>query len=106
MSNVSPAAIEISPAELLVTDQLRTRLARAGDLRGELEAFRELSILMTRDPIRAVQRFLELAIELCPSAGSSELSELQHAEDGDPIFHWTALAGELAPYVGGTTAEL
>ncbi|HEX9932339.1 MAG TPA: GAF domain-containing protein [Allosphingosinicella sp.] len=86
-----------------MTDRLRTRLARAGDLRGELDAFRELSVLTARDPRSAVQRFLELAIELCPAAGSAGLSELERSEDGEELFRWTALAGEYAPYAGGTT---
>lgn len=103
MSEASSTAVATSPAELLVTDRLRTRLARSGDLRAELEAFRELSVLTARDPGRAVQRFLELAIELCPAAGSAGLSELERSDEGDALFRWTALAGELAPYVGGTT---
>ena len=103
MSKPSSAAAAISPAELLVTHRLQTRLARAGDLRAELDAFRELSVLTTQDPRGAVQRFLELAIELCPAAGSAGLSELEQNEQGEPVFRWTALAGEFAPYVGGTT---
>jgi hypothetical protein len=73
------------------------------DLRAELDAFRELAVLAARDASEAVTRFLELAIELCPAAGSSGLSELGHSDDGDEVFRWTALAGELAPYAGGTT---
>ena len=103
MSEALSAAVATSPADLLVSDRLRTRLARAGDLRAELEAFRELSVLTARDPGGAVQRFLELAIELCPAAGSAGLSELELTSEGIPVFRWTALAGEFAPYVGGTT---
>ena len=103
MNRPSSSAAAIAPAELLVTQRLRTRLARTGDLRAELDAFRELSALMVRDPESAVQRFLELAIELCPAAGSAGLSELERGDGGEEIFRWTALAGEFAPYVGGTT---
>lgn len=96
----SPAT---SAAALLATERLHSRLARAGDLRAELDAFRELSNLAATDPGQAIQRFLELAIELCPSAGSAGLSELELDEHGELLFRWTALAGEFAPYVGGTT---
>jgi GAF domain-containing protein len=92
-----------APEDLLVTERLHSRLARAGDLRAELQAFRELSSLAAGDPAKAIQRFLELAIELCPSAGSSGVSELEVDSEGEALFRWTALAGEFAPYVGGTT---
>lgn len=93
----------MTPTELLVTERLYSRLARASDLRAELEAFRELAILGAADPDKAVQRFLELAIHLCPAAGSAGLSELEVDDKGDGLFRWTALAGEFAPYVGGGT---
>jgi hypothetical protein len=96
------AADGIAPADLLITDRLRTRLARTSDVRGELNAFREVSSAACRDPDRAVQRFLDMAVGLCPSAGSAGLCELQ-VEDGETIFRWTHLAGEFAPYVGGVT---
>lgn len=103
MSKASSAPVALLPEQLLVTDRLRTRLARTSDLRAELEAFRELSVLSARDPAGAVQRFLDLAVKLCPAAGSAGLSEVDTGDEGEPIFRWTALAGEFAPYVGGTT---
>ncbi|HEX8223451.1 MAG TPA: histidine kinase dimerization/phosphoacceptor domain -containing protein [Allosphingosinicella sp.] len=91
------------PEAVLATPELYRRSARAADLETELEAYRELSSLMSPEPGLAIQRFLELAIELCPAAGSAGLSELGVGEDGGEIFTWTALAGEFLPYVGGTT---
>jgi hypothetical protein len=93
----------ISPAELLITERLSSRLARTKNAERELYAFRELSSAAMRDPADAIRRFLDLAIELCPSAGSSGISELETDELGEPIFRWTALAGAFAPYVGGST---
>jgi two-component sensor histidine kinase len=93
----------LTPEALLTTPELYRRTARAADLETELEAYRELSSLMSPDPGLAIQRFLELAIELCPAAGSAGLSELGVGEDGAEIFTWTALAGAFQAYVGGTT---
>jgi GAF domain-containing protein len=93
----------LDAAGLLVTERLHSRMARASDLRAELDAFRELASLASTDAEKAIQRFLELAVHLCPSAGSAGLSEIQSDEDGQPIFRWTAMAGEYAPYVGGKT---
>ena len=89
--------------EVLVTPRLYRRRARPAALETELAAYRELSSLMTLDPVLAMQRFLDLAIDLCPAAGSAGLSELAENEQGDPIFKWTMMSGAFAPYVGGTT---
>lgn len=99
MNEVEP----LTPEALLATPSLYRRRARTADLETELEAYRELSSLMAVDPELAIQRFLELAVELCPAAGSAGLSELEAAEDGPQIFRWTAMSGALAPHVGGTT---
>ena len=53
-------------------------------------------------PDAAVQRFLELAVELC-DAGSAGWSRLGHNDAGEEVFWWDALAGEFSPFVGGTT---
>jgi two-component sensor histidine kinase len=94
---------QVTEDDILVTCRLYSRPARQAALDSELEAHRELSALMTVDPQLAIERFLELALELCPAAGSAGLSELGHGEDAEPIFTWTAISGALAPWVGGTT---
>ena len=58
---------------------------------------------MTSDPQLAIQRFLDLAVDLCPAAGSAGLSELAEDASGRPLFEWTAMSGALARFVGGTT---
>ena len=77
--------ITVQPQDLLVTHNLYRRRARPAPLEAELKAFHELSTLMASDPIAAIQRFLEVALQLCPSAGSAGLSELV-VEDGEQSF--------------------
>jgi two-component sensor histidine kinase len=96
-------ATPITQDDILVTAQLYARPARRAALNAELEAHRELSCAMTVDPILAIERFLELALELCPAAGSAGLSELSTSESGEEVFSWTAIRGALASFTGGTT---
>lgn len=93
----------LEPEDLLATPELYKRAARAADLTVELDAYRELSALMTVDPRAAIQRFLDLALELCPAAGSAGLSEISADTAGKAVFEWTAMSGAFASYVGGTT---
>ena len=93
----------LNPDEVLITHQLYQRPARAADLSTELDAYRELSAIMATDPSLAIRRFLELALELCPAAGSAGLSELAEDSSGEQTFQWTALAGAFAPFEGGST---
>jgi two-component sensor histidine kinase len=92
----------IRPDDIVITHRLYRRKARAADLVAELRAFHELSALLSVDPNLAIQRFLDLAVELCPGAGSAGLSELV-VELGGELFRWTAMSGAFAEYVGGTT---
>lgn len=93
----------VVPEQMLITPELYRRPLRAASLEAELNAFRELSELMTIDPNAAISRFLDLALELCPIAGSAGLSELRRNEQGEEEFVWTAMSGAYAPFVGGTT---
>ena len=93
--------LPVDPAGLVVNGELRERPDHAPDLQREAEAFRELSGLCVHDPSAAVQRFLEIAVELC-GAGSAGLSMLAE-RDGAQVFTWDVLAGVYAPHVGGTT---
>jgi two-component sensor histidine kinase len=89
--------------DVLATPRLYRRGARPPALEAELSAYHELSSLMAVDPVLAIQRFLDLALEVCPAAGSAGLSELAEDDDGQPIFKWTMMSGAFASYVGGTT---
>ena len=93
----------LNPNDVLVTHELYQRAARPANLSTELEAYRELSSLMATDPVLAIRRFLELALELCPAAGSAGLSELAVDPSGEQAFQWTALSGAFAPFEGGST---
>lgn len=90
------------PEMLLATHRLYRRKPRSADLDAELAAHRELSSLMSFDAQQAIQRFLDLAVELCPAAGTAGLSELLSGGDAE-YFEWTVMSGALADYVGGTT---
>ena len=92
-----------APEDVLITEQLYRRPPRSADLETELAAYRELSALIAIDPVQAIQRFLELALELCPAAGSAGLSELTRSGGSDAVFTWTAMSGAFKKYVGGTT---
>ena len=92
----------IRATDLLVTELLATRPPKPANVAAEAAAFYELATLMLDSPERAIQRFMELALELC-DAGSAGLSVLAEAEDGSEIFRWDALAGQFASHVGGTT---
>lgn len=96
-------AQSLKPDDVLVTHELYQRPARPADLSTELEAYRELSGLMATDPVAAIRRFLDLALELCPAAGSAGLSELAEDANGNPLFRWTALSGAFATFEGGST---
>lgn len=98
-----PDTMVMQPDDVLATARLYQRRPRPPGLESELSAHRELASLMTVDPVLAIQRFLDLALELCPAAGSAGLSELGEDGDGQPIFKWTMMSGAFAPYVGGST---
>lgn len=91
----------ITPRELLNTDALRHRPTRSNSRIAQVRAFRDLSKLVMTNPEAAVQRFLELAVELC-DAGSAGWSRLGHDDAGDEVFRWDAVAGELSPCAGKT----
>ena len=92
----------IAPRDILITDALRQRPTRSNSRIAQIRAFHDLSRLIMSSPEAAVQRFLDLAVELC-DAGSAGWSRLGHNDAGEEVFWWDALAGEFAPFVGGTT---
>src|SRR5207302_10043931 len=92
----------ITADKLLITEALHRRLVRPRDLAREIQAMNDLACGMVRQPDALQRRFVELALDLC-RAGSAGISMLEEGERGEPLFRWTALAGEFAPYIGGTT---
>jgi signal transduction histidine kinase/CheY-like chemotaxis protein len=92
----------ITADELLITEALHKRPARQRDLAREIAAINDLARDMVRRPDALQRRFVELALNLC-RAGSAGISMLEEEEHGESLFRWTALAGEFAPFSGGTS---
>jgi two-component sensor histidine kinase len=87
---------------VLNPDALFTRSARASDLRAELSAMHTLALEMLKSPAKVMDRFVELAIELC-NAESGGISLFEAQPDSPGIFRWYGLKGRFAAYLGGTT---
>jgi len=98
----SSGKMTITADELLITEALHNRPPRRRDLAREIEAINNLARGMVRQPDALQRRFVELALDLC-RAGSAGISMLEEGEHGQPLFRWTALTGEFAPSIGGTT---
>jgi two-component sensor histidine kinase len=90
------------PDDLVITEALRERPTKRDNGLAEVEAFHDLAEITMRSRSAAVRRFPEFAMRLC-DAGSAGWSRLRNNEVGDAFFSWDALAGVLAPYVGGRT---
>jgi two-component sensor histidine kinase len=91
----------LTPHDLVATDALRHRPTKSNSRVAQVRAFCELSELIIRRPEYAVQRFLDLVVELC-NAGSAGWSRLEHHAAGKEMFRWEALAGQLSPFVDET----
>jgi two-component sensor histidine kinase len=87
---------------LVITHLLDTRPAATTDHAAEIRAMRALARGMLDRPESLLGKFAELAFELC-RAGSAGVALLQPHPSGEEMFHWSALAGALAPHVGGWT---
>jgi signal transduction histidine kinase len=97
-------SILVGLEEILVTDKLRTRDRRKPNLQAEGNALRVLAGRLATEPNQLVDTLLEMALELC-HAGTSGLSVLETAKDGNQLFRWTNLAGALRKFVGGSTPK-
>jgi two-component sensor histidine kinase len=100
-AEVAPSKPPIATRDILITEVLRQRPTRSNSRVAQVRAFNNLSKLVMISPEAAVQRFLDLAVELC-DAGSAGWSRLAHNDDGDEVFRWDAVAGELSLYSGKT----
>ena len=93
--------VTVTLEDILVTGELRRRLAHAPDYPAEIAALHALARCLAAQPDAMLARLLEMAIALC-DAGSAGLSLLEHSATGE-LFRWTHLAGALASYAGGST---
>jgi hypothetical protein len=92
----------IALEDVVITPQLEHRPVREFDLQKENLAFRELSNHLINHAESFLDRLVELAVSLC-DADTVGISVEQTDADGQKIFRWVAMAGELKHLVGGTT---
>jgi len=59
-------------------------------------------VMTTDSSVAVLKRLATLAIELC-GAGTGGVSVIEEGENGEQIFRWQALAGELDAHEGGQT---
>jgi hypothetical protein len=87
---------------IVITSQLQLRPPRQTDLQQENAAFRELADYLADEPDKLLGRLVELGVKLC-DADTVGISVEQVNAEGERIFRWVALAGQLKHLVGGTT---
>jgi signal transduction histidine kinase/CheY-like chemotaxis protein len=94
---VRDAALE----QVINTDDLKSRPARAPDHAAENRAFVRLAKVMAHSPHQILQTLTDEALELCraDTAGISIIED----DNGETVFRWHALSGALAAHLRGTT---
>src|ERR1700694_957094 len=95
-----PAAIELE--SVVITPQLQQRSFRRIDVQKENAAFRELAGHLTSEPDEILQMLVNQTLKLC-DADTVGISVEEVDDNGDRIFRWVAMAGELKHLIGGTT---
>jgi RNA polymerase sigma factor (sigma-70 family) len=88
--------------DILVTQEIFSRALRTRSVQHDFDSLRVLEEAASVSPAQLVDRFLQLALDLC-YAGTAGLSFLERTSNGKQIFRWTNLAGRLQSAVGGTT---
>ncbi len=104
MIDYTASAVEARGAaadDILIAAGLARRPARPPDFAAESEALHTLARLLIDCPEALPGRLAAIALDLC-HAGSAGVSLLEETPQG-AVFRWTALAGQLAPYQGGST---
>lgn len=103
-SVANPPAIpnHVSLEDVVISGELLLRRVRKVKARAEIAGMHTLANLLPGNSSMILKRLAELAVELC-EAGSGGISMLETGEDGEMIFRWRALAGELERYEGGAT---
>jgi two-component sensor histidine kinase len=96
VANTVPFEAVFNPSALLM------RPPRTSDLRAELRAMHALAQDMVKSPTKVMDRFVELAIELC-NAESGGISLFEPQPDSPGIFRWYGLKGRFSAFLGGTT---
>ena len=93
---------ELSVADVIITPQLWARSARPPSIDAETSAMRRLADTMAADPAETFQVCVDLALELC-GADTCGISLRERTNEGEDIFRWIAMAGQLKQHLHGTT---
>jgi signal transduction histidine kinase len=86
-------------SQVIKTDALMQRAARAPDYASENRALVELARELSRTPARILDVLAQKALQLC-SAGSAGISILDASQPEPTQFRWHAIAGAWTPYLG------
>lgn len=97
-----PELNPVSLSDVVVSHELLSRRMHKANARAEIKALHDLADVLPQGSSAILKRLAGLAIELC-NAGSGGISMLEAGSDGNLLFRWRALAGELEPHEGGTT---
>lgn len=87
--------------DVIITADFHRRPSRSADYQAENTALIALTQVLTDSPQALLQYLVEITLDIC-HADTVGISLLQPGENGG-TFNWVAIAGEYAPYVGGTT---
>jgi len=92
----------VSLTDVVISDELLSRHIHTVHSRIEIRAMYELADLLAEGAPALLKCLSQMAVELC-NAGSGGISMLEAGDDGNQLFRWRALAGELEKYEGGST---
>jgi signal transduction histidine kinase len=92
----------LTPDAVTFTSQLVQRPCRPANHIEENQAFHELAITLMSQPDQFLDRLVEVALRLC-GAHTVGISVESTDTEGNQVFRWVAIAGELKEMVGGTT---
>jgi two-component sensor histidine kinase len=95
------ASLPNEPDDLLITDELRHRIAHKADYQREKLAIQDLARRMAEQPDQVLPRLVHLAMELC-GGHSAGISLYEAQPPGPGTFRWHHLAGRYANFLGGT----
>jgi hypothetical protein len=84
---------------ILITEVLQDRPHRPINFAAEKAVLTKIARAMSESPSAVIQMLCDSAVLLC-AAGSAGVSTLFDDENGGG-FNWTALSGQVAPFVGG-----
>jgi hypothetical protein len=89
-------------AKATITPQLWMREAHSPNIVAEAADMRCLADTMAADPSKIFQVCVDLVLELC-HADTCGISLRERTDDGEDIFRWVALAGQLKEHLHKTT---